>query len=329
MTLELRFLGQSQVLLNVRDLAGELGAKPLALIAYLASAAPARLARATLAGLFWTDKSEEASRYRLRHTLWDLRRTLGKDLLLSDEGACWICPGEDVWIDVQEFRAGCRALGVDGKASKPEHPQQLSELVCLYRGDLLGDLAVREAPLFEEWLLAERERLQLLYLESLWRLAKAQMADGSLSEAAGSLARLIEADPLRERSYRALMGVHRRLDDRSAALRVYNQCASTLAAELGVAPSPATQLVRGAIAEGGTETARAEMERAAALLREGRGQDAWAACASLESIAFDPVILSQAALLRAEIALAEGRQGESLSLVQRARLALQNLAFRG
>lgn len=328
MSIELRFLGRPQVLLDGLDLAGDLGAKPLALMAYLASAAPARLARAALAGLLWTDKSEEASRYRLRHTLWDLRRTLGKELLLSDEGACWICPGE-VWMDQQEFKAGCRALGVGEKAPNPATPPQLSELVCLYRGDLLEGIAVREAPLFEEWLLAERERLQLLYLEALWRLARAQMAAPPLSEAAGTLARLIEADPLRERSYRALIGLHLRMDDRSAALRGYNQCAGALASALGVPPSPATQLLRRAIADSGSETAGAGLDRAAVLLRQGRRQDAWAACAAVEAVASDPVILSQAALLRAEIALTEGRQGESLSLVQRARRALQNLEFRG
>ncbi len=326
MTLQLHLLGRPQISSDGRDLASKVGAKSLALMAYLAAVSPQHVSRATLANLLWTDRSEEASRYRLRHTLWEVRRSLGRDFLLSDDDACWIGPCEDAHIDVCDFKTGCQSLGLGQRESKPADPQQLSKLVCLYLGDLLEGLAVREAPLFEEWLLAEREKLQLLYLEALWRLARAQVAEGSLPEAAGTLVRLIEADPLRERSYRALIGVHLRVGDRPAARRAYDQCARTLSAELGVAPSPATQLLRKAITGDKTETASAELERAATLLRSGHRQDAWAACAALEAVASDPLIASQASLLRAEIALAEGRHSESLSLVHRARLAIQGLA---
>jgi DNA-binding SARP family transcriptional activator len=45
-------------------------------------------------------------------------------------------------------------------------PQALEQAAELYRGDLLLGLAVSE-PLFEEWLVAERERLRELALEAL------------------------------------------------------------------------------------------------------------------------------------------------------------------
>ncbi|MGE5619803.1 MAG: AfsR/SARP family transcriptional regulator [Sphingomonadaceae bacterium] len=77
--LEFRMLGRPQLLKQGTNLTSEIGPKPLALMAYLAMNAPDRVPRPKLAGTFWTDKSEEASRYRLRHTLWELRKILGRD----------------------------------------------------------------------------------------------------------------------------------------------------------------------------------------------------------------------------------------------------------
>ena len=51
-------------------------------------------------------------------------------------------------------------------------PATLADAVELYRGDLLDGLDLRGAPLFDEWLLVERERWQLAYLNALWRLAQ-------------------------------------------------------------------------------------------------------------------------------------------------------------
>jgi hypothetical protein len=60
--------------LEGRDLTPEVGAKRMALLALLARVAPAPMPRERLAGTSWSEKREEAARYRLRHALWDLRR---------------------------------------------------------------------------------------------------------------------------------------------------------------------------------------------------------------------------------------------------------------
>ena len=325
--LELRLLGRPQLVQNGTDVVAEIGAKPLALIAYLAINAPDRVPRSKLAATFWTDKSEEASRYRLRHTLWELRKTLGRDQIQSNDSACWFSLDETTWVDVHSFLAGLQRCGV-GTKSGPRISTDLasfSALLLLYRGELLEGLSVRDAPLFEEWLLVERERLQLLYLEGLWALAKAQTEASQLIEAIHTLGRLIEADPLRERSYRSLMQLHLRLGDRSSALRVYKQCAAALAAELGVSPSLKTQMLFEMISKGSPEAAMVHLQRAAELLQQQRYQEAKAACAAAEASASDLFVGSQIALLRAEIAMAEGRDSESLSLLRSARQALFRL----
>ncbi|MBI2865533.1 MAG: hypothetical protein HYX94_13365 [Chloroflexi bacterium] len=319
------FLGPPRVLMDGEDAAARIPAKHLALAAYVASSAPERVARNRVAMVFWSEKSDDASYYRLRHALWELRRAIGDGLLKSDHRSCWLCLDGGVKVDVLDFRTGCQALGAAAHDITGKDIERLRGLVLLYRGDLLEGLTVREAPLFEEWLLSERERLQLLYLDVLWYLSKAQVAAKPADEAVQTLNLLIEADPLRERSYRALMGVCLRRGDRTSALKVYARCAASLAAELGASPSPPTQRLRQMALQDAPEPATDEIRRATELLQKGKRQEAWDVCATLEAASGSPALVSQAALLRAEIALAEGRQGEPLRLVRTARQALGRL----
>ncbi|CAN5374883.1 hypothetical protein BH10CHL1_BH10CHL1_51300 [soil metagenome] len=321
-----QFLGSVQLQLDGQNLTTEVGAKPLALLAYLAMAMPRPVARERLAGVLWADKTEAAARYRLRHMLWNLRRLLGKEQLQADDTLCWFVP-EDLWIDVAEFQRGCVALGINKPRLTPSPADipTLQALVDLYLGDFFDRLIVREAPLFEEWSLAERERLQLLYLEVLWRLAQAQQAAGDEPGCAQTLARLIEADPLRERSYRALMAAYQRQGDRAAALRAYEQCKLYLANELAVPPSPETEQLRQSIVKGTLTTAPVLLEAAGRALKAKRYEEALQACTAAEALAGDPNLLNEIVLLRVEIALARGRNDEALSLIQAARQALHHL----
>lgn len=58
----------------------------------------------------------------------------------------------------------------------------LEGAAALYRGAFLDGLALREAP-FEEWLVAERARLQDLAVEALARLLALQRGAGDLEPA--------------------------------------------------------------------------------------------------------------------------------------------------
>ena len=288
MTLELALLGRSRLVLDGRDLTTQIGDKPLAVLAYLSLETPPSIAREKLAGVFWQDKTDEAARYRLRNTLWNLRRDLGQEYIGSDDFNCWI--NQNVQVDALILRSSFKTARAQPLAahSLPE----LATLAALYRGDFLEGISVREAPAFEEWLLVERERLLLIYQDVLWFLAQAQLNASANADAAHTLNRLIQIDPLRERSYRALMNIHAQAGDRPAALRVYEQCVHTLAAELSIEPSIDTKRLREQIAQGKSDTLQAELEHR---------------------------------LVQAEAALADGRPEHARTLIQSARQAIQNL----
>ena len=290
MALKIFLLGRPQVVLDGHDLTAQMGGKPLAVLAYLALGTPPPLAREKLATVFWQDKTDEAARYRLRNTLWSLRRDLGQVYIGADDIQCWLNATAPIEVDVLAFQSGVKALRSSPASGR--HSQDLLELANLYQGDFLESISVRAAPLFEEWLLIERERLQLLYQDVLWVTAQAQQATAASADAIQTLKRLIQADPLRERNYRALMNVHARAGDRTAALRVYEQCARTLVAELAIAPAVETQWLRAQIAQGRSDLLQADLEQQ---------------------------------LAQAEAALAEGRPEYARTLIQSARQAIQNL----
>lgn len=290
MTLKLSLLGRPQIILDGHDLTAQIGDKPLAVLAYLALETPPPVAREKLATVFWQDKTDEAARYRLRNTLWNLRRDFGQEYIGADDDYCWLNDTHALQIDVRTLQTGMKAVRSNPLSAC--YPQDLLALANLYRGDFLENIAVRAAPLFEEWLLVERERLQLLCQDALWYTAQAQQAAGASVDAAHTLKRLIQVDPLHERNYRALMNVYASAGDRTSALRVYDQCARTLVAELAVAPSAETRRLRTQIAQGTSDTIQADLE---------------------------------SRLLQAEVALDEGRPDRARTLIQSARQTIQNL----
>jgi DNA-binding SARP family transcriptional activator len=72
------------------------------------------------------------------------------------------------------------------------------EALELYQGDFLAQFAVREAGLYEEWTLFQRERLRGLALDALYRLAEASLTAADYDQAITDLRRPLALDPWRE-----------------------------------------------------------------------------------------------------------------------------------
>src|SRR5262245_44258068 len=119
-------------------------------------------------------------------------------------------------------------------------PQALEHAAELYRGDLLLGFNVNQ-PLFEEWLLAERERLREMALEALLRLLTYQTKAAGAERAIQTAVRLLGLDPLQETVHRTLMQLYARQGRRGAALKQYQVCVGVLQRELGTEPEAETK----------------------------------------------------------------------------------------
>jgi DNA-binding SARP family transcriptional activator len=170
--------------------------KAQALLAYLAVRPDQSHPRDKLAALLWGEKSEGLARGGLRHALVGLRRALAdaNPPPLRIEGQTVAVNRTGVEVDVVTFER-CIAQGT---------PQALERAAALYQGDLLLGFTLNE-PLFEEWLVAERERLREKALEALARLLVHQSQAADTERAIQTAVRLLGLDPLQEEAHRTLM----------------------------------------------------------------------------------------------------------------------------
>jgi DNA-binding SARP family transcriptional activator len=185
--------------------------------------------------LLWGEVPDVQARASLRQALFTLRRALpgGEPSRLCFDGPTVALNPAGVEVDV----ATLERRVAEGT------PEALAHAAELYRGDLLLGFSVTE-PLFEDWLVAERERLRELIIEALARLLRHQQDAGALEVAVPIALQLLALDQLQEPVHRVLMRLYDRLGRREAALRQYAHCVAALQGELGLAPEAETEALR-------------------------------------------------------------------------------------
>src|SRR5579871_2632230 len=153
--------------------------------------------RAEMCALFWPDDEPDAARYKLRQALYAIRGKLEQpahapDPLLLATGTTVQLNPALVRTDVAAFEEAHRA----GKSAvdPAEQIRFLSEGVRLYRGDLLPGF-------YQDWVLAERRRLEEVYRDVLRRLIRAYEQCGDLEHALETAHRLVALDPLVEEAH--------------------------------------------------------------------------------------------------------------------------------
>lgn len=227
MTLRIQTLGGLDISLDGQPLAGLKTRKAQALLVYLACQPGAAFSREHLQGLLWADSDKKRAAASLRQVLSGLRRALPEGMLLLD--------GLEVTFSAQ---ADCRL----DAAQLHDQPERVT-------GDFLHGFVAGDAPLWEEWLYSQRERIRLAALDGLLAKGEALAAD----EPAAAIPLYQQAlllEPWRESTHRELMRLYWRTGDRAAALRQYDECCRALAVELDVEPSPETAELAGRIQSG-------------------------------------------------------------------------------
>ena len=199
-------------------------AKTRALLAAVALSSPRPALRGRLAELLWSRRPEEQARASLRqeiHRLLEVLAPAKAEILHVTRDHLSLKPGT-TWVDVEEVM----------KASTSQ-PAPLS----LLDGDLLEDLLGIDAN-FDQWLIAERERLRDRARGVAEALLREQTEPGNAIPAAQ---RLLQIDRAHEGAWRALMRAHAEQGERGMAIQAYDRCRSVLADLLDAAPSVETQ----------------------------------------------------------------------------------------
>lgn len=234
--LQIRLLGGLHLALDNAPLTDFVSNKAPALLAYLAVTGRPHQ-REALAALLWGERADVDARNNLRQALSSLRRPLDPYLLITRDTVA-LNPETAVFLDVEAFEAGLRAAAGDQPAEA--RAAWLEAATALYQGDFLAGIAVRDAPEFEDWMLAQRSRFRELALHALHALTQWHMQRGDAAGAIDTATRLLGIEAWREEAHRQLMLALARSGQRSAALAQYEACRKALAKELGVEPSAET-----------------------------------------------------------------------------------------
>lgn len=242
--LTLTLMGPFNALFDGEPITGFQSNKVRALLAYLAVEAVRPHPRETLSGLLWPDMPDVRAHHSLNQALCNLRHAIGDCLpspaqsLLVTTQTIHFNQNSDHWLDVAEFDRL-----VDWDAAPVRHPIDLPALrqaTRLYRGPFLEGFSLDDSPLFEAWVVLQRERLHTLALDALRHLADAHAAAGELEEALHYARRQLQLDPWLEETHLQIMQWLAQCGRRSEALVQYGICCRILALELEVEPAAET-----------------------------------------------------------------------------------------
>ena len=194
---------------------------------------PNRLhAREELADRFWPDDDLDSARTKLRLALASLRRQLEPPgtqpgtVLFADRTHLRLNI-HSIETDVAAFEADIRTGGKAQEANA--QIEAWEQAIRRYSGDLMpGD--------YEEWTLAERDRLKELYLQTLERLVTGLQGCDDAEKPIAYARRLVAADPLREDAHLTLMRLYLRVNRPHEAARQYQELQIALRDGLNATP---------------------------------------------------------------------------------------------
>jgi predicted ATPase/DNA-binding SARP family transcriptional activator/DNA-binding CsgD family transcriptional regulator len=234
-SLEIFTLGKLQIRRSGLPLADFPTRKVEALLVYLACTGRS-YPREQLAELLWDDRTQEQSLTNLRATLSRLNGEVAPFLKVTRK-AISIQPQTKVWVDSVELST---TLQSTKRPLTSSAAGRLEQALTLYKGDFLEGFYIGESRGFEDWQLAERERLRVGVTAALSQLIPFYLEQGCFEAGLAHASRLLELDPLREETHRHMMMLLAGSGQRSAALAHYDACRRILAEAFGVEPEAET-----------------------------------------------------------------------------------------
>lgn len=221
MTIELNVLGGFGVSVDGREI-DDLKGRPTCGAALVYLGTEGRVTRDSLVAVLWPERPEGRARHALSQTLYQLRKSLGREWL--ERRGQELRLSRDVSVDAVEFGNAVR----EGR---------LEEGVRMYAGRFLEGWHLRSTASFEHWVDRQAERLASRFREACRRsIATHKAAD----DGAGALAlarHWADVEPDRPEAHQELIGLLVRGGEYEAARECYAALERRLA-ERGVVPGP-------------------------------------------------------------------------------------------
>jgi DNA-binding SARP family transcriptional activator len=208
--------------------------KGVGLLACLALAEGRPVGRDELCALLWPDRQKAQARASLRQLLVDLRRDFG--------------PGSDVFDTATDNAISFNRMAIAFDVAefhqlrRADDRQALERAFALRRGQFIeGHGAGGSA--FSDWREDTRRSLDHLWCEVTARLLRVLEREADHRQSLEVAGRLLSVDPLCELAHQAVIRAHLAMNNRSFALRHYQEFREKLDRELGVEPDPLTRQI--------------------------------------------------------------------------------------
>jgi DNA-binding SARP family transcriptional activator len=232
--LQIDLLGDLQMRSSSGSLVTVSAKKSQALLAYLGVKPSQRVSREKIASLLWSSTGPDQARQSLRQTLSTLRKELVQ--FSPDER---ILIEENDLLGLDEANVSCDVAAFESLVAAGTE-ESLAKASTLYRGDFLDGFQINEER-FDQWVIAERDRLHRMALRGHMQLIEMQSRRGAVDDAIATGQRSLRIDILQEPVHRALMRLYMQSGDLVNALQQYETCAKVLKRELRIDPDAETK----------------------------------------------------------------------------------------
>ncbi|NJO35041.1 MAG: hypothetical protein HC869_19935 [Rhodospirillales bacterium] len=208
--------------------------KGTGLLACLALADGRPVGRDHLCALLWSDRQTAQARGSLRQLLVDLRQDFGDASHVLDTATDGALSFREAAVvsDVAEFQ----------RLRQADDRQSLEQAFALRRGQFIEGLAPEDAA-FADWLEDNRRALDNQWCEATARLLRILEREGDHRRSLDVAGRLLSIDPLCELAHQSVIRAHIAMNNRSLALRHYQEFREKLDRELGAEPDALTRQI--------------------------------------------------------------------------------------
>ena len=229
------------------------------LLAYLLTSPGRRRGRDQVMDALWPNLDAENAANRLNSTVHQLRQLLEPDLtrpansrlLRLEPDILLLANSTELWTDIDTFLQLNTHAYATTNLSHSE--KLLEEAAALYNGDFL------QGERSSEWVLAQREVYQRIWIGLLLELADRRLSRNDFTNAVNALNPIIHLDPTNEAAALRLMLALTQLHRRNEALELYQRLTLTLKTHLGADPLPETTRIFEAVQTGDITTVMESM----------------------------------------------------------------------
>jgi len=215
--------------------------RKVALLAVLALARRG-VSRDGLVEMFWGDQDELRARHSLSDAISHLRRVLGREAIVATRSTVTLAPSAPLVVDAVELAAA--AAGNVGEGPDDVATAAYEKGLALYAGPFLDGVYLEGSASFEQWVSAERARLQRVFVHVAALRCKALAAAGQWGACEELAERWLDAEPLCvDAGVTYLEALARTGEGDGRVLAAYDRLCARLRREYELEPSPEVEAI--------------------------------------------------------------------------------------